>query len=195
MTEGDRRRHVVPALLLSLSGLLAARSASADDTIKHPGDHPKYAVEIEPHVLLGWNYIYPGDAWGIGGRFSIPVVQNGFVPSINNSVAVSFGVDALFYNACWYHQDCSATYLDFPVTLQWNFFVAQHWSVFGEPGLMLYHGFFNDCPPGSTCPGVPEATGISPVIFLGGRYHLSDSTALTLRIGFPTFSFGFSFML
>jgi hypothetical protein len=146
-------------------------------------------------VLLGWDNIYPGGSWGVGGRFSIPLVQNGFVPSINNSVAISFGVDAMFYNACWYHADCSATYLDFPVTMQWNFFVAQHWSVFGEPGLMLYHGFFNDCPPGDQCPGVPVTTGVYPVIFLGGRYHLSNNLALTLRIGFPTFSFGFSFFL
>jgi hypothetical protein len=195
MTGRNRRARILPTLFLGLSALLVAPSAYADDTINHPGDHPKYGVEIEPHVLLGWDNIYPGGSWGFGGRFSIPLVQNGFVPSINNSVAISFGVDAMIYEACWYHASCTATYLDFPVTLQWNFFVAQRWSVFGEPGLMLYHGFFNDCPPGSNCPGVPVETGVYPVIFLGGRYHLSPSTALTLRIGFPTFSFGFSFML
>jgi hypothetical protein len=195
MTGRHRLSHVAIALFLGLPSLLVARSASADDTIKTPGDHPHYAFEIEPHALLGWDYLYPGDSWGLGGRFSIPIVQNGFVPSINNSVAISFGVDALFYNACWYHQDCSATYLDFPVVLQWNFFVAQRWSVFGEPGLMLYHGIFGSCPAGSNCPAAPTDTGVSPVIFLGGRYHLSQNTALTLRIGFPTFSFGFSFML
>jgi hypothetical protein len=193
MTGRRRRSPALPALLVGACALLVAPSARADDTIQHPGDHPHYSVEIEPHVLLGWDNIYPGGSYGIGARFSIPLVQNGFVPSINNSVAISFGVDAMYYNACWYHGACSATYLDFPVTMQWNFFVAQHWSVFGEPGLMLYHGFFNDCPSNSNCPGSPVDTGIYPVIFLGGRYHLSPSTALTLRIGFPSFSFGFSF--
>lgn len=168
-------------------------SARADDTINRPGDHPKYSVEIEPHLLLGWGYDYPGSAWGIGGRFSIPVVDNGFVTTINNSVAISFGLDAMFFDACWYHQACSATYMEFPVVMQWNFFVAQRWSVFGEPGILIYHGFFNDCPAGSACPGAPIDTGVYPVLYLGGRYHLTPGTALTLRIGFPSFSFGFSF--
>ena len=77
--------------------------------------------------------------------------------------------------------------------MQWNFFVAQRWSVFGEPGLVLYNGFLQDCPNGNNCPGHPATFGIEPALYLGGRYHLSSGTALTMRIGFPAFSFGFSF--
>ena len=64
-------------------------SARADDTVKHPGDHPAYAFEAEPHVLLGWDGVYGGDGFGVGARFSIPIVDNGFVPQINNSVAIA----------------------------------------------------------------------------------------------------------
>lgn len=166
--------------------------AAADDTIKHPGDHPDYGVELEPHALLGFGDVYAGGAFGIGGRASIPIVQNGFIQSINNSVAISFGLDVMFYQSCYYHGSCSATYIDLPVAMQWNFFVAQRWSVFGEPGLYLYHGFLPDCPPGITC---PTATGVYPAIYVGGRYYLSDSVSLTMRVGFPAFSFGASFFL
>src|SRR5437870_970550 len=87
---------VVAAVALSTS------SARADGTIRSPGDHPEYHVEIEPHFLFGfWENLYPGTSYGVGGRFSIPVVHNGFVPSINNSVAVSFGLDFLHYDGCY----------------------------------------------------------------------------------------------
>ena len=48
------------------------------------------------------------------------------------------------YDGCWYHGNCSAEYFDFPVVMQWNFFVAKRWSVFGEPGLYIYHGVMDE---------------------------------------------------
>lgn len=200
MTRGDRARRHFPSTALPiffalvLAALAVAAPAAADDTIKQPGDHPHYSVEVEPHLLLGWGWGY-GGGFGFGGRFSIPVVQNGFIPSINNSVAISFGVDALFYNGCYYNDgNCGATYLWFPVLMQWNFFVAQRWSVFGEPGLALYNGWWNGC--NGPCPrGGPGTFGIEPALYLGGRYHFSDSVSLTMRIGFPSFSIGVSFFL
>ncbi len=150
-------------------------------------------MELEPHALFGWfGDAYGGATLGLGGRASIPLVQNGFIPSINNSVGITFGLDLLFYQSCYYHGSCSATSLEFPVAMQWNFFVAQRWSVFGEPGLYVYHAFLPDCPAGLPC---PTATGVLPAVWAGGRYHISDSISLTMRIGYPTFSFGVSFFL
>jgi hypothetical protein len=190
-----RPKASLAAALVAAPIVLGATAARADDTIRHPGDHPQYLFEAEPHVLLGWGGPYANEGYGVGARFSIPVVENGFVSSINNSVAISFGVDLVHYDWCWYGPNggCSANYLDFPVAMQWNFFVAQRWSVFGEPGLYIFDGFFNDCPGGTQCPGRPWGFGIEPALFLGGRYHLSSTMALTMRIGFPSFSFGFSF--
>jgi hypothetical protein len=197
MRQIDAKRSFLlcAATALAASVTTAARTARADDTIKTPGDHPHYAFEVEPHLVLGWGGVYGNEGYGVGVRISIPVVDNGFVPSINNSVAVSFGADLVHYDWCWYdnHANCSANYLDFPVAMQWNFFVAQRWSVFGDPGLIVYNGFVSDCPNGNNCPGRPGGLGIEPALYLGGRYHLSPGTALTLRIGFPAFSFGFSF--
>jgi hypothetical protein len=197
--------------LLGAAMVLAANGARADDTIKHAGEHPKYPVEIEPHGLWGWRHYYytPDDGFGLGVRFAIPVVDNGFIPSINNSVAISFGADWLHYAGatCYYYGlppngpgPCyalgDANYLLFPVAMQWNFFVAQRWSVFGEPGLAIYHGFFDYCnnvPPGTRC-ATPTQTGIDFAFYAGGRFHFGDHAALTMRIGYPTFSVGVSFM-
>jgi hypothetical protein len=174
----------------------SAGLASADDTIKHPGDHLNYSVEVEPHVLIGWDGVYDAGGLGLGARFSIPIVQNGFVPSINNSVAISFGLDLVWYGGCYAYEDpghCGAQYVQIPVAMQWNFWVAHNWSVFGEPGLEIYHGFLGDCDAMHANCVTPTVTGVLPALWIGGRYHLSESTALTLRIGFPAFSFGVSF--
>jgi hypothetical protein len=173
-------------------------SARADNTIQRPGDHPAYNFELEPHILLGSDDVYGnwGGGWGLGLRASIPLVDNGFVSTINNSVAISFGLDIVHYDGCWYNGNCSANYFDFPVVMQWNFYVAQRWSVFGEPGIVLYHGFIANCPNGVDCPnGHPNGddVGIEPAIYLGGRYYLSNNVTLTARIGFPSCSFGISF--
>jgi hypothetical protein len=184
------------AALVALVLVTASAAARADDTIQRPGDHPAYNFELEPHLLLGSDDAYAWGGWGLGVRVSIPLVDNGFVSTINNNVAISFGLDIEHYDGCWYNGNCTATYFDFPVVMQWNFYVAQRWSVFGEPGIVLYHGFIANCPNGVDCPnGHPNGddVGIEPAIYLGGRYYLSNNVTLTARIGFPSCSFGISF--
>jgi hypothetical protein len=187
----------------ALAALTLGRAALADDTIKHPGDHPHYVVEIEPHLLFGWdNDLYGAASFGLGLRASIPVTHNGFIPSINNSVAISFGLDWLHYSDCYYYfravgYGCGANYFEFPVALQWNFYVAKRWSVFAEPGLYIYHGVFNAdyCNgPGLPPCGYPNATGIDVAAWVGARFHFTDKVALTMRLGYPTLSLGVSIM-
>jgi hypothetical protein len=205
-----RRPFASLATIAGFSGLavmLMAGSAHADDTVRRPGDHPKYHVEVEPHLSLGWAGIdgYYGDQVGLGFipgvRIGIPIVENGFIPTINNSIAISFGFDAVYYGGCWNGAgNCDAWYLEFPATMQWNFYVAQHWSVFGEPGFFLYHGFFSNCyfnGSRNVCNGAPngyQETGIYPAFYVGARYYFSDKVTLTMRVGYPTFTVGVSFL-
>ena len=180
-------------------------TAGAQSIIKSPGDHPDYKVEIEPHLVFGFaNRGYASGAFGAGARFSIPIVQNGFVSTINNSVAISFGLDYLRFNGCYYRGfnndfDCSASFLNFPVAMQWNFWLTPRFSVFGEPGLYIYHGFFDDiCGRDPRFRGncnTPTTTGVDFLFAAGGRLHFNDTVALTLRVGYPTVSLGVSFFL
>jgi hypothetical protein len=175
IARARRREHALPMRPLLIALLLAPALAHADSTIKHPGDHPDYKVEIEPHGLVGlhkFGGVADKDAFGAGVRFSIVLVENGFIKSINNSVAISFGADFFF---------ASHNTLFFPVAMQWNFFVAQRWSVFGEPGLAVGHSF-------------EPRTRVHPAFWAGARYHFNEHVALTMRIGYPTFSIGVSFM-
>ena len=197
-----RSLKAASVLLASLAAATWANAAQADTlTIKNPGDHPRYVFEAEPHAVLG--FIEPpgyasGTGFGVGFRGAIPIVRNGFVPSINNSVAIGFGMDFAHYGRGDYCRDggplpnCDRRRVDgfnefyFPVVLQWNFFISRNSSVFGEPGIALnYHGWDG-----------PRDLDINPFIFfLGGRYHFSEKITLTMRIGYPAFSVGASFLL
>jgi hypothetical protein len=142
--------------------------------IKHPGDHPSYSFEAEPHLLLGWREFRDGP--GAGFRGTIPIVHNGFVKTINNSVGIGFGVDVDPVR----HADRFAI----PIVMQWNFWLSTHWSVFGEPGLAIQAGEGRD-----------KNWPVRPVIYAGARLHLTPALALTLRAGYPDVAVGISFLL
>ncbi len=209
MTQRTRCLAVIAGTVIGAS---FPALASADDTIKHPGDHPHYSVEIEPHLLLGWaaNYYYGGGSgFGLGGRVSINLTHDGFVGSINNSVAIGLGLDWLHYDApgCFYYYNrgagcyggVSADFFQFPVVIQWNFYVAKRWSVFGEAGIYIWHGTYGNgaCydAAGVLVPCSYGDTGVGPAFWIGGRYHFNDTVALTMRLGYPDIlTIGVSFM-
>ena len=175
------RTSVLAAILLAASGARAE-----DSIVKQPGQHPDYIAEIEVHgvvaytggpLLLG-RYGYVG--FGPGFQANFRILKNGFIPSINDSIAIGVGADLVF-------DDNSAVRLVTPVVLQWNFYLTKHWSVFGEPGLSIEF-------PMSTPQG-PEPIYLSPVLAVGGRYHFNDHVSLVLRLGYPVSSFGVSFFL
>jgi hypothetical protein len=179
----------------------------AQSTIKQPAERPHYYFEAEPHLdaaLLDPPGFGAGTGWGLGFRGTVELLRVGFIPKLNNSIGIGFGIDYLRYDgwqgprgACQefvtgpsgvpicVRASSSIDHVNYfyvPVVLQWNFWLYRRWSVFGEPGLSLY---FQD--------GQLE---LSPfVLYVGGRYHLSDRVTLTLRLGYPSFSFGVSFLL
>jgi len=173
------RRNLLAVILgaFTLSTLvLAGGPARADESIiKNPGDHPDYRFEAEPHGLIGFGGPFRGGHTDLGAGFrgTVIIVDNGFVKTINNSVGITFGGDIFFDRGT----------LVLPVAMQWNFWLSTHWSVMGEPGLVLV-------------PNHDAGRGfVHPAIWVGGRYHFNDKISLTMRIGYPAFSIGASFFL
>jgi hypothetical protein len=186
---------------LALVGL-AAGLARGEGTIKSPDDHPHYIAEIEPHVIFrDDNYFATGI--GLGARVSFPIVDPGFIKGINDTIALSTGLDLSFLNDCYYRNDvgCGETLFGIPLLMQWNFYVAPHISVFGEPGFELYFYNYNGCPAGVACNNNFASTHFAPFVLNGGmRYHFNDSIAITPRVGFDNYgafmiSFGVSFFV
>ena len=188
-------------------GLLAT-PALASAQIKQPGAHARYAVELEPHLVVQWNEYAPcaSDGIGPGLRASIPFLDNGPVPRINNNMAIGFGLDCAhaslnsgcnrFYdNGKYYGNGFSADIWLIPVVVQWNFFLLPKVSVFGEAGLVLEHRRYDGygCVNGFCSTGSDNSVDAS--FSAGGRFLISDSVGFLLRIGYPYLSAGVSILL
>jgi hypothetical protein len=183
----------LPLLLASTTALALATAGStarAQLIIKQPGNHPQYTVELEPHGDLSLfgaglgdtphGYAYGSGFVGFGGGFraSIKILDRGFIPSLNNSVGISFGAD---FTTCPDYACTDSFQFWIPVTLQWNFYLTKQWNAFADLGFALQNdGFFDHVYP-------------SFVAEIGGRYQFSDTMSLTMRLGFPFFSVGVSF--
>ena len=123
--------------------------------------------------------------WAVGGligaRFAFPIVQNGFVSSINNSVNIVVGADIGTFR--WYNDGDFGVFMALPVLLNWEFFFHPNWSAFGEAGvgIALASGYKSNFAP------VNAGWAVGGV---GGRYHINEKIALVLRVGSPNTTFG-----
>jgi hypothetical protein len=163
---------------------------AVDWVIKQPNDHPTYRAELEPHANFilyryrsygrGGRYRNFGDAeFGGGFRASIELADPAFIPRLNNTIAISFGLDLTNCRFCRYDRYSIWS----PVALQWNFFLTKKWSVFAEiGGIIRSEGFYRDY-------------WLDPAIWLGTRLHFNDKVALTARLGVPWISVGVSFFV
>lgn len=155
----------------------------------HQGGRP---FQLDIHGGFTW--------WGVGAisgiRFGIPIVQNGFIDSLNNAVYLNFGFD--FYWLRWRCNsgDCNRGWdynagFGFPITLHWEFYFHENWSAFAEIGGQFFihpswwdNGRWDWWEP-----------GLWFVWTVGGSWHVNDWFLLTLRIGSPYIAFGITFQL
>lgn len=168
---------LVGVATLTLPSTAAAERGGVNIRTPFTGDR---SMQLDVHG--GFSHIGLGAA--AGARFSIPIMDNGFVRSINNAVYINFGGD--FY---WVrHGKDYAPAVGIPVTLNWEFYFSRRWSAFAELGVNVYlhpnlfrgHGW--DWSPGHWIIGA-----------IGGRLHFNDHIALVLRLGNPYSAFGVTF--
>jgi hypothetical protein len=181
--------------LTAWSALYLAAPASAQ--IDRPGAHPNYSVELEPHGLVQWD-VEPSNhtGFGLGLRASIPVMQSGPVQTINNSLAVAFGLDWAHSGHCHRHvggitindDDCDVDNIGIPLVVQWNFFFTDIISLLVELGLDIRY---------ETWEGVDDDDDVEvfPQFLIGPRFILGRNIAIPIRIGWPYLSVGVSFLL
>jgi hypothetical protein len=207
-----RRGSVSNRIELAARALLGVAAASAtllvaqhgECQIKRPGAHPQYSVELEPHLLIQHDRSWRGrdEGWGPGIRATIPLVQNGPIPQINNNIGIGFGLDWAMYDDCddyWALSDCGTDFVWIPVVAQWNFFLTPVISVFGEPGAaFMYRKFHFE----GACPNADDDEcddsdfdPFEPVFFAGGRFLFSETIGLVVRLGTPYVSVGATFLM
>ena len=198
----------VTASVLAALVTFVPGTVRAEGIIKHPGDHPKYSVELEPHGLLDWDgYYWGGTGYGLGMHAAIPIVDNGPVSTINNNMAIGFGLDWSHFseNNCVFvgggvvinGNICNASMnsLRFPVYAQWNFFFTKVVGVLAEAGFGIYHSWYS-FDTNVACPGCSYShTSAFPYFEGGGRFLFGDSIGVLVRIGYPFLTVGATFLL
>ena len=192
---------------------LVPATVRAEGIIKHPGDHPKYSVELEPHGLLDWDsYYWGGTGYGLGMHAVIPLVDNGPVSTINNNIGIGFGFDWSHFSNdnCGFYINrgggvvingnlcnASSNTFRFPVYAQWNFFFTKVVGVFAEAGFGIYHSWW-ELDNNAVCPAGycgSNHTGAFPYFEGGGRFLFGDTVGILVRIGYPFFTVGAGFLL
>ena len=184
------RTTLASCLAAVLVVTVVAPEADAQTVIKSPNDHPDYRAELEPHAVFGlWHRRYYGHynhtpfrdpELGVGFRATIEVADPAFIPKLNNTVGITFGLDISNCQFCRGREDFR---LYTPIGLQWNFFITRKFSAFADLGFMLStDGFYQHV--------YPDFFGM-----LGGRYHFNDDVAFTFRIGVPFVTVGVSFFV
>ncbi len=177
-----RNRNVTKCALIAFvfaASLTAIpTSARAENLIKQPGAHNRYSLELEPHLAAyvggwrGWNQNYYRDEQvGPGIRFGIPLMHNGPIDTINNNIAISFGLQTFFpYEG--------NVLMSAPAAFQWNFYFTDIISVLGEVGLQT-----------NIWTGPGRTFDLTPLVQGGGRFQFG-TIGVIVRIGYPTVSVG-----
>jgi len=135
--------------------------------------HSPYHLEVEAAVI-GETFNPPGGATrgaGLGGRAALELLPTFFLGTHDNLCVVG-GAD-------W-----SATSTDahvwIPITLQWNVWLTDEWSLRLEPGVALLVG---------------SGTHVGPAVYIGARYRLYKRLYVTGRVGAPDATLGASLLL
>jgi hypothetical protein len=187
-------------LALASTVLLATFANEASAQIRSPGAHVRYTAEVEPHLVLQHS---DGEGIGVGMRASFPIIDNGPIRTINNSLALGIGLDwAHWDDECGNWADCDGNDFLIPFVVQWNFFFTDFISAFPELGVAVeYESWEGDddwdrlCR-GRYCDGDGDGDiDIEFVIWLGVRLHITEEIAVTIRLGRPSVLIGVSFFL
>lgn len=198
-------------LALTLLFNLFAGSAQAQTIIKNGSASHDHSLEIDLHGVLTPFSPPQGSASvgvGAGALFGINLAPQGFLPQVNDSVALGVGFDFVYYTGSnavasecveWVGSGPSricvrtrqsgggGNYFYVPTVMQWNFYITKSFSVFGEPGLGLY--LWNSSFDRSL------NFGATPIFNAGGRWHFAEKMSLSFRVGYPYTTVGITFFL
>jgi len=160
-------------------------------------------VEIEPHFATA---VTNGIGFGLGARVAVSVVPEGLLAGIDDSLSIGFGADWIRYGDCGDFRgdtiDCEhVNALWVPGVAQWNFYLSPQASLFVEGGFAVAHASYGTpCTTRDALSGnqvdIPctSTNDLHAVIGLGGRYKFADHAAATVRLGYPYFSIGASYL-
>ena len=167
----------------------AAQHAGTDIRRPFRGER---ATELNLHAGLSHRGIGPA----VGARVAFPIIDNGFVSSIDNAIYLTIGADVFFercFGGCGAKADDYGISFAVPFTGRWQFNFTPRWSAYGEvgPSLYVHSGWLG---PGKF-PGFSHVADTWIALTVGGKWHFAPSTSLTLALGAPYSHLGLDIVL
>ncbi len=109
------------------------QSTGGESVVRKPGGLMDASPQERPHMLsffLELPYYGYGFGLGLGARYTLPIVKDGFIPTLNDSVELEFGLDTWFAFGGWFN-------FAVPIEGRWTFHITPEFSAYGKVGVGL----------------------------------------------------------
>jgi len=168
---------------------------SLDPSFRRPGALMDASPQRRPNMLavfVGFPYSYWG--WGgvplgVSGRYYLPLLHDGFIPTVNDSFGLDVGADVLLVFGP------GVFFVDVPAELMWALHFTPDVTGYMKLGVALELGFSGT----TTCWGNQCITGfrpwVEPVGALGVIIKLNQQLQLRLEGGYPWGKIGLNWEL
>ncbi|PTL82414.1 hypothetical protein DAT35_16490 [Vitiosangium sp. GDMCC 1.1324] len=118
-----------------------SNSMSSPGGLKDAGTHERSPM-LSFFGLLPWGY---GTGIGVAGRYTLPILKDGFIPPLNDSVELEFGGDVWFGGQNFgLGRDYSYVGLAIPVEGRWTFHFTPKFSAYGKASVGWYFNFWSN---------------------------------------------------
>jgi hypothetical protein len=185
------RTSLATAGLAAILTFTAATSARADDEPSSGGDSSlrrsgwllDASAQSRPQMLSFFLFVPWYYGYGIGGavRYAIPILNDGFIPKLNDSVEIEFGGDiwTASYGGFGFNGG-GYTALGIPIEGRWTFHITDKFSAYGKVGIgwVIVVGSRSDGVVAGYGGGIYTTAGP------GVLYKLSDAISLRAEFGY-----------
>jgi len=189
---GITLRSSALALALCALAVTAPESAAAQEGqtgVHAPGGLMDASPQERPMMLsffTGINYghyAFYGFPLTLGGRFYIPLVPDGFIPSLNEEFGLEFGLDfnITFLSSNYTYNDSTLFGFGVPVDVLWDFHITPTFDAYAKLGLVIAHGF-SDRAYGGFWWTIREAVGL--------RLKITEGLYFRAEAGYPSIMAG-----
>jgi hypothetical protein len=135
------------ALALAIAAFAATPNIAAaqegQPATRQPGGLMDASLQARPMMLsffTGFHYGYFA-AYGLpltfGGRFYIPLVHEGFIPSLNDEFGLEFGLDLNITFLASRYNESSVFGFGVPADVLWDFHITPKFDAYAKVGLVL----------------------------------------------------------
>lgn len=182
------------SMTLMIAAALAATPALAEENaVRSSGGLLDASTHRRPMMLSlfagiphAYGWYYGGVPFGVGARFLIPLVHDGFIPKVNDEFDIEFGADFFGISRGAFYGVFSL-----PVEVMWRFHMVDRLSLYAKLGVAIEFGVSNYCGFGPCRSGF--GVGVQPIGSVGLIFMATKTVALRLEAGYPWVKVGVGF--